>query len=154
MPQAKACLMAAAALFASGAAGQEIDALLGDWRTVRHGAQVTISDCGDGSPCGFLVAVDPAVRDGRTRDLKNPDPDQRDRPLEGLPILWGHAFEDGRWRGGRLYNPETGQTFRSTMERVGPDALRVTGCWGLFCRTQTWARIAGDDPTTGKGDKQ
>lgn len=141
MPRLPVGLALALLMLAGPAGAENLGGLAGDWRTVRHGAHVVIGDCGDGTPCGHLVAIDPAVGGGRTHDDKNHDPALRGRPLDGLPILWGYAFEDGRWREGRLYNPDTGQTFRSTLDLVDPDRLRVTGCWGPFCRTQTWTRI-------------
>lgn len=134
-------LMALLVIIGGPAAAEEPDPLFGHWRTVRHGAEVVISDCGNGSPCGYLVAVDDAITGGKTRDERNSDPSLRDRPLAGLPLLWGFTFEDGRWRRGRLYNPDTGQTFRSTMYLISDDALRVEGCLGVFCRSQTWTRI-------------
>jgi len=154
MQRNKALLTAAATLMAHDAAGQDLNALLGDWQTVRHAAQVRITDCGNGSPCGHLISVDRKVRDGRTHDTKNPDPDLRDRSIQGLPILWGYGFGDDRWQGGRLYNPETGQTFRSTIKLVAPDSLRVTGCRGPLCRTQTWSRTTGNHPNTKDEDDQ
>ena len=119
----------------------ELSEVVGDWRTVRHGADVNIVDCGDGSPCGFLVSVSSDVKRGHTRDVKNHDPDLRERPLDGLPILWGYAPKENGWAKGRLYNPETGQTFRSSLVLISRDELRVKGCLGPFCRQQTWTRI-------------
>ena len=85
---------------AEGAGG-----FMGDWRTVRHGAEVKIVDCGDGAPCGFLTAVSNDIRGGATHDERNKDPELRARPLQGLPILWGYEKAETGWRRGKLYNP-------------------------------------------------
>lgn len=116
-------------------------AIEGEWRTVRHGARVQITDCGDGSPCGYLVSVDQSVSGGQDRDIHNPDPDLRTRPLSGLPILWGYSGEGSQWRRGHLYNPETGQTFRSSLQLMPDGRLKVKGCLGVLCRTQHWVSI-------------
>lgn len=124
----------------------DISELEGKWRTVRHNAEVNIADCGDGSPCGYLIAVGEDVSGGETRDIKNKDPEMRTRPLSGLPILWGYSTGKNRWVNGRLYNPETGQTFRSSMYLVSSNKLHVKGCLGAFCRQQVWRRIDQTNP--------
>lgn len=112
----------------------------GRWRTQMHGALVEIKECADRSPCAFLVWIDPQKAGGVTQDLRNPDPALRSRPLVGTPILWGlKASRDG-WKGGRVYNPETGQIFKSSMQRISNDKLRITGCWGPLCRSEIWIR--------------
>ena len=127
--------------FGPAYAQQQPAQFIGDWRTVRHGAEVKIVDCGDGSPCGYLTAVSDDIRGGATHDERNKNPALRARPLLGLPILWGYQKTDIGWNRGRLYNPETGQTFRSSVVVISSDKLKVTGCLGPFCRQQIWTRI-------------
>ncbi|MEM8636375.1 MAG: DUF2147 domain-containing protein [Pseudomonadota bacterium] len=124
-----------------GAQADGANSFIGDWRTVRHGAEVRIVDCGDGTPCGFLTSVSADIRDGATHDAQNREPELRGRPLEGLPILWGYRQGQSDWQSGKLYNPETGQTFRSSLAVVSPDRLKVKGCLGPLCREQIWTRI-------------
>lgn len=114
----------------------------GLWRTQMHGAHVEIRTCADRSPCAFLTWVDDSIAQGNTRDVRNPDVSMRNRPLIGLPILWGLRSTASGWEGGSVYNPDTGQTFRSSM-RFRPDGkLQVTGCWGPLCRSETWVRVS------------
>lgn len=115
--------------------------ITGHWRTVRHSADVAISDCGDGTPCGFLLSVSADMTGGETKDIRNKDPELRERSLEGLPILWGFSPDTDGWHRGRLYNPDTGQTFRSSMKLTSPDELKVKGCLGPLCRQQVWTRL-------------
>ncbi|WP_425408730.1 DUF2147 domain-containing protein [Hyphococcus sp.] len=138
--------------FIDAAQAGDLSEISGSWRTVRHGAEVKIIDCGDASPCGFLQSVDDDVSGGHTRDINNKNPALRDRPLDGLPILWGYLREEEGWRKGRLYNPETGQTFRSSLELISPDRLRVQGCIGPLCRQQIWTRINRYETAIVKGD--
>ena len=127
---------------AIGASAQGINDLTGTWRTVRHGALVTITDCGNGSPCGGLEQVSTAITNGHTTDIRNPNATLRTRPLIGVPILWGFASGTEGWRNGHLYNPDDGKTFRAYLRLLSPNELRVTGCLGPFCRSQIWTRIS------------
>ncbi|WP_371309558.1 DUF2147 domain-containing protein [Hyphomonas sp.] len=148
-----AALFSVASVMLAGPAGAaDVSDLAGHWRTVRHAADVEIADCGDGTPCGYLASAGSEVTGGRVRDERNPDPAQRNRLLADLPLLWGYSRSGEGWRDGRLYNPETGQTFRSSLELVSANQLRVQGCLGPFCRTQTWTRINAVDSTSAKGN--
>lgn len=121
--------------------GPEISNPNGRWRTQMHGALVDISTCPDRSPCAFLAWVTPSKAKGMTKDLRNPDAALRSRPLIGVPILWGLKPSGRGWKGGRVYNPETGQTFKSSLMPLSQDRLRVTGCWGILCRDEIWVRV-------------
>lgn len=140
----------AIAIVASAASAHDISELSGRWRTQRHGAHVDIADCGDGSPCGVLAWVPPAVTNGATTDERNPNRALRTRPLVGVPILWGLHAADGGWGDGRLYNPDTGQTFRTFVNPSSRRQLRVTGCLGALCRTEIWTRIDVREPRGGR----
>ena len=69
------------------------------------------------------------------------EPDLRERPLIGVPILWGFLPDGEGWQGGRLYNPDDGKDFRAELQLLSPTRLRVTACFGPFCRSQIWTRI-------------
>jgi uncharacterized protein (DUF2147 family) len=144
-------ILAACLLLAGPAAAGTLSGIAGSWRTVRYEANVGITDCGDGSPCGYLLSSGLKQGEGRTSDSRNPDAALRDRPLDGLPLLWGFSPAGAGWEGGRLYNPETGQTFRSSMQLISADRLRVRGCLGLLCRSQVWTRIGTPGTTSMKG---
>ena len=76
-------------------------------------------------------------------DDLNPDPALRDRPLLGLTIMSGFIYEgDGRWTGGRIYDPNSGKTYRATIRQVNANKLKLRGYIGisLFGRTDTWTR--------------
>jgi uncharacterized protein (DUF2147 family) len=121
--------------------GTESPSFVGRWRTQMHGALVDIKPCNDLSPCAVLVVVDQSISRGVTTDASNPDPSLRARPLIGLPILWGLSQNGRSWERGKVYNPETGQTFVSSMHTISSRELRVTGCWGFLCRSETWVRV-------------
>tara|TARA_R110000868_G_scaffold9738_2_gene47912 strand:+ start:842 stop:1276 length:435 start_codon:yes stop_codon:yes gene_type:complete len=125
---------------AVGASAAPVDALAGQWRTVRHGALVEISDCGDGTPCGALARVEDSVSGGQLHDVRNRRPELRGRPLVGVPILWGFSADGEGWQNGRLYNPDDGKEFRARLELLSSTRLRVTACFGPLCRSQVWTR--------------
>ncbi len=132
----------------AAASGQAAPYPVGHWRTQMQGALVEIKICADHSPCGFLAWVDRSVSHGITTDVRNPDPALRSRPLVGVPIIWGLHSSGASWEGGRVYNPETGQIFRSSMRAISDQRLRVTGCWGPLCRSETWVRA--ENPRQGR----
>lgn len=140
-------LSALAAAFLCGASGAEepvrqgaLD-LSGRWRTERHGAFVDIAACPDGSPCGVLAWPGPTASRDRSADVRNPDPALRARALIGAPIMWGLKPDAAGWVDGRLYNPDTGQTFRCALRAVSAQSIEVTGCLGPLCRRETWIRV-------------
>lgn len=108
----------------------------GRWLTADRDAVIAIAPCGQ-KLCGtierFLVAPPQGLDQ---RDVNNKDPQKRSRKLLGMPILTGFALEGGVWRG-QIYDPKSGKTYRSVLERAGK-ALKVKGCISVFCQTQTW----------------
>ncbi|MCS7182439.1 MAG: DUF2147 domain-containing protein [Thermoanaerobaculum sp.] len=76
-------------------------------------------------------------------DRQNPDPRLRQRPILGLPILWGFRWEGGRWVDGSVYDPVSGKTYRATLSLEGAHRLRLRGFVGvpLLGRTEVWTRV-------------
>ena len=73
-------------------------------------------------------------------DRFNPDPELRGRPILGLSLMGGFRYAEGAWKGGQIYDPETGKTYRCVL-RLGEDgSLRVRGYVGvsLLGRTTVW----------------
>ncbi|MEM9738885.1 MAG: DUF2147 domain-containing protein [Pseudomonadota bacterium] len=142
-------LFATAALGIAGAAHGESKDVFGHWLTEAGNAKLVIEDCGDGSPCGRIVWMDPAaMRPGLTpetaTDENNPDPALRERPVMGLLML--SEFEERRndWRGGKIYDPEAGRTYGSRLKKLDDGTLQVKGCIGPICQTQLWTPASLD----------
>lgn len=133
-----ACLLTAPA---AGEAGSPV----GRWRTVddrsgRPRAIVNIALRG-GELHGAIEHLFPEPgQPPDPRCLRCPG-DRRDQPVVGMVVLWGHRLEGGRWRGGRLFDPESGKEYRGQLWLEGADRLKVRGYWGPFYRTQTWYRV-------------
>ena len=146
-------LVAAALPIMAHANGLDVN---GTWLTQSQTAHVEIADCGDGTPCGRLVWMDPAsMRPGMTpqtaTDINNPDPDLRDRPVLGMQLLSGFKARRKDWRGGEIYDAESGKTYGSRLKRLDEDRLQLKGCIGPFCQTQVWTRVESE-PAPGSGE--
>ena len=111
--------------------------VFGHWRTEKNEAVFEVVDCGDGSPCGAMVWINPEKAETFT-DENNPDPALRGRPLIGAQVMWG--FERGRttWKNGRLYHAEHGKTYKAKARRISSTEIVVKGCVALICLGETW----------------
>ena len=86
---------------------------------------------------------DPDNQKPSRNDVENPDAKLRHRPLRGLFILYGFRSDgDGHWTGGRVYDPNSGHTYRGTITQLDADTLKLRGYVGItwFGRTETWKR--------------
>jgi uncharacterized protein (DUF2147 family) len=127
------------ALIFAAALGGHAD-VAGTWRTPSRHGLVEISHCG-ASICGRLVESDGIRANPALKDAKNKDAGQRNRPLKGIMLLQGFSGGPVEWTGGRIYNPEDGGTYHSTVTLSGPSELKVQGCIvAPFCKTQVWKR--------------
>ncbi len=127
----------------TGAAMADPHDVYGVWLTEATTAKVEISDCGDGTPCGDVVWLDPdALEPGLTPatavDRNNSDPDLRGQPVIGLTMLADFEKKRRDWRGGTIYDPESGKTYGSRIKRLENGDLQVKGCIGPICQTQVW----------------
>lgn len=115
--------------------------LIGRWHTERRSGIVEIHACGE-ALCGRVVDGAPLRANRDQRDVRNPDPALRNRRVMGLRVLSGFSGGPAKWKGGPLYDPETGNRAPSgTLTLVDADTLKVQGCIAMFlCRTQTWRR--------------
>jgi sterol desaturase/sphingolipid hydroxylase (fatty acid hydroxylase superfamily) len=122
-------VLVSALIAASPARADAVSAVAGDWATPGLGAVVRLEPCAGGGDrlCGRLAwAWDPAsLRAGAL----------------GAGMLLDFDWRDGAWRGGHLVNPEDGRSYRG---EIRPDGrlLRLRGCAGPFCQSQTWRRLA------------
>jgi uncharacterized protein (DUF2147 family) len=115
------------------------DAILGVWVTPNGEGYVEIRKSGDAYDGIIVGGADETPR----LDEKNPDPALRDRPLLGLKIMNGFVYDaDTRWNSGRIYDPNSGKTYKSKLELKDADTLDVRGFVGipLFGRTETFTR--------------
>ncbi len=94
---------------------------LGVWLTEEKEGKVRIEQCG-ANLCGYSV------------DKKSNQ--------NGEQVLINMKPGKDKWSG-RIFDPNTGSTYDSTIALKGTDSLRVQGCafGGMFCGGQTWTRV-------------
>ena len=139
-------LILTAILFTPSALAETHD-IYGLWLTESGEGLIEIVDCGDGTPCGSLVWVDPS-KDPPVFDIRNRIITLRNRQLIGVHIIWGFKHNPKAWSGGRIYNPEDGKTFRASVKRHDMNSLKAKGCLGPLCITNTWTNHSSNLETT------
>ena len=121
----------------------------GTWLTADADGWVELAI--DGSELTGRIAGspdDPQNLNPPRLDIENPDPALRGRRLLGMIILSGFQYEsDGRWTGGRVYDPNNGKTYRGTIELLDRNTLSLRGFIGisLFGRSESWTRVERQD---------
>jgi uncharacterized protein (DUF2147 family) len=104
------------------ATAQPSNSPLGLWLTEEKEGKVRIEQCGN-NLCGY--SVDKKSNQNGEQVLINMKPGK-----------------DAKWNG-RIFDPNTGNTYDSSIALKGTDSLRVQGCalGGMFCGGQTWTRV-------------
>ncbi len=99
----------------------------------------------DNGPIGSIAGSPDESGDRKPSDKDdlNPDPALRDRLLLGLTIMDGFTYAgDGKWKSGRIYDPNSGKTYKCNLTLVDENTLGLRGYIGfsLLGRTETWTR--------------
>ncbi len=119
------------------------DAILGEWLTADGKAKVLIYQC-EKLYCGKIVWLKEPVKNGKEAvDDKNPDEKLRAQPVLGLVIVRGFEFDgDNEWTGGKVYDPESGNTYSGKMALLEDGTLKLRGyvLIPLFGRSEVWTR--------------
>jgi len=137
-------LIAAAGTAASAQPGEGNGArsITGLWATGSQGGRVKLYHCGS-AICGKVDDAAPLRANPDQRDVNNPDRTLRDRRLKGLVVLYGFEGGPREWKGGPVYDPETGDgAAKGYLTLRGDGKLEVKGCKAaIFCRTKVWTRV-------------
>ncbi len=132
----KYCLMVLLWFSAMALAAEERDAVFGHWAS--EGSILEIAEV-DGQLQARIVALlnplytthEKTGEQGAVRvDANNPDAALRTRPILGINLLADYAFKDGKWQG-RIYDPESGKTYKSQMSTGDDGTLRMRGYIGV-----------------------
>lgn len=112
-------------------------AIFGRWLTDDGAAVVKVEPCG-GQLCGRIDQVlDPRAP---AKDVNNPNPSHRSRPLVGALVLEGFKGLGAAWTDGQAYDPKGGKSYSSRLLLLANGKLKVTGCVLLLCRSRYWTR--------------
>jgi len=122
----------------------KVDDITGIWLTGgKQPAKIQIYKSGE-KFYGKIIWLKNPTENGKQRvDINNPDETKRSNPIIGLVMLNGFKFDgDDEWKGGDIYDPESGKTYSSYLYLKDKNTLKVRGYVGisLFGRTETWTR--------------
>ncbi len=139
-----------AALPALAADGDDI---IGTWVTPEGKSHVEIFKDGDSYSGKIVLLGEPNYPDdepdgfaGKPRvDRQNPDKSLRSQPIVGLQIMQNLKASKGAWKGGTIYDPEKGKTYKCQATLSG-DTLNLRGYVGfsMIGRTSEWTRLEED----------
>lgn len=70
--------------------------------------------------------------------------DKKNTSVVGLEMLWGMKPKGKEWSGGRILDPEDGNTYKCKIALNKDGTLKLRGYIGIpaLGRTQTWHRVA------------
>jgi len=149
---ARRCLTGAGALACILAAPVSAHAIpeSGIWYDNTGKGAVEIAPCGQ-YVCGSIVWLqDNRNESGEPlRDIFNPDPALRKRPICNLQVLGRLTRQaDGSLDGGWVYDPKTGKSYNVQIRTNGGKQLIVRGYTGLALlgKSFTWVKAPADLP--------
>ena len=117
--------------------------ILGTWFNTEKTAQIEIMNTGD-QYLGKIIWLDNPNKDGTpVLDNANENEKLRNRPVMGLTILEGLKFDDGVWKGGKIYDPNSGKTYSCEVKVKGNEKLEVKGYLGFswIGKTVEWTKV-------------
>ena len=142
--------VAACACLSGAYADNGADGILGVWLTADGKARVDITKQNE-IYAGRIVwlqeqrypADDKQGMGGKLKvDRENPDKSLHTRPIIGLPLVTRFRYAgDSVWEGGKIYDPESGSTYRCKLTLMPDGTLKVRGYLGIFWRTEVWKRV-------------
>lgn len=97
----------------------------------------------DGKLYGKITYVYPRPGLADNPVCKKCSGDRKDKPLIGLQIVRGLAWNGTEWEDGTIVDPENGKVYTCSiwLAEGNSDKLNVRGYVGPFFRTQTWIRV-------------
>ncbi|UCS92734.1 DUF2147 domain-containing protein [Echinicola marina] len=122
---------------------QEADDILGLWLTEEGEAKVLIYK-NKGKYFGKITWLKRVKEhDKIRRDVNNKDAKLRNQALDQIHLIRSLEFKDGKWSGGEVYDPESGETYRCLVKLLDEDRLEVRGYLGLpsFGKSLYWERL-------------
>ena len=116
------------------------EGILGYWLT--SGSIVKIETCKN-SICGEIATVftEEGVDPKSILDENNKDKSKRERPIVGINILSDFSIEKSDqkiFKGGKIYDPRSGNTYKSNLYLNEDGTLKVEGCLAFICDGEEW----------------
>lgn len=133
-------LLAAVLMSAAAMSAQNADAILGTFLSENGTGKIKVTKA-EGKYIGTLIWT----KDEGALDVKNPDKSLRNKVLAGKVILKDMTWDASKceWRGGTIYDPESGNTYKATVKLKENGDLTLRGYVGVpaFGRNSFWTRV-------------
>lgn len=120
------------------------DDIVGVWYTPENLSAIEIykkDNCYYGK---IIWEKEPNDKSGNPKkDINNPDQKLRNKPIHGLIIMKYMCFDGKReWVKGKIYNPESGNTYKIKVELINKNTLKVRGYIGVSFvgKSSVWNR--------------
>ena len=115
----------------------DADKILGTYLSENKTGKVEVTKQ-NGKYIGTLVWTSIAG----AKDEKNPDAALKTRTLKGTVILKDMTYDNGIWKNGTIYDPESGNTYTATIKLKSDGNLTLRGYIGdpALGRNSVWTR--------------
>ena len=114
----------------------------GTWANEDHTIHVKFTQKGKSYSAQLVWMVQPNNENGNPKqDVNNPEKGLRNRPVLGIPIIWGLELKDKQWIDGTIYSPKKGILAKCQLEMPDTNTLVLKISKGIFSATKTWKRI-------------
>lgn len=121
------------------------DDLIGIWLTPGdNSAKIEIFKTAEKYYGKIVWMKNPTINGKPKLDIKNLDKNKQHIPRLGLLIMKEFKFDgDDEWKGGNIYDPESGKTYSGYTYLKDKNTLKLRGYIGisLLGRTETWTRV-------------
>ena len=116
------------------------DNIFGYWLT--SGSIVEIENCNN-QVCGKIVTVfvEEGVDPESILDENNKDKSLRKRTIVGIDLLSEFEIKNKdqkTFKGGRIYDPRSGNSYKSNLYLNDNGILKVEGCLAFMCDGEEW----------------
>ncbi|MFC4762631.1 DUF2147 domain-containing protein [Dyella koreensis] len=133
-------------LLGAGAAFAASNSPVGTWKTIDDKTHqpksiVQITEV-NGELQGKVLQVLQSD-EGPHPTCKECDGERKDKPVEGMVIMWGVKPDGDEWDGGKILDPKNGKTYKVKLKTIeNGTKLDVHGYIGfsLLGRSQVWVR--------------
>jgi uncharacterized protein (DUF2147 family) len=121
---------------------EALKAVSGFWYTENKEGGVELYQCGD-HVCGRIAWISDPPDVPMPRDDRNPNPEQKGRPLCHMEFIGGFTpAPDRHYTGGWIYSPRHGADFSAHMTLIDHNTLKLRGylLFPALGQSQIWTR--------------
>ncbi|MCK4662632.1 MAG: DUF2147 domain-containing protein [Bacteroidales bacterium] len=131
-------------VFISAQPSSKTDAITGNWITEENESIVEIFKKNNKYYGKIVWLNEPYEENGKPKkDTKNPNEELRNEPIMGIVFMNNFVYDENNiWDSGKVYDPESGNTYSGTLTLKDNNTLYLRGYIGfsIFGRTAIWKR--------------